>query len=117
MPQPSSAAGVPDVRLIDFGNLWVGDIATALFVGVVVALSVLTWRCIERPGQALFARLLETGARLSAQAASFLRIAAPISSVPIDLPPCAISPVRRPSSSTEAIAASTRSASATMPNE
>jgi hypothetical protein len=52
-------AGVPDVRLVDFGNLWLGDLATALFVGVVVALSALTWRCIERPGQALFARLLE----------------------------------------------------------
>jgi peptidoglycan/LPS O-acetylase OafA/YrhL len=44
------------LTVIDLGSSLANDVLTLGFLVTVVALSALTWRLIERPGQALFAR-------------------------------------------------------------
>ena len=49
-----NVAGAP---WIGAPNAWAGDLATILFLGLVVGVSALSYRFIERPGRDLFNRL------------------------------------------------------------
>jgi len=45
--------------LVDLGGPWVNDVASIAYVAALLALSALSWRFIEQPGQKLFGRLAQ----------------------------------------------------------
>ena len=46
--------GRPELPLITFSNLYAGDLACLAYLAVVVLLSVLTYKFVEKPGRAIF---------------------------------------------------------------
>lgn len=47
--------------LLHLGGAWAGDVAVLAFVAVLLAVSALAWRWVERPGQELARRLIPMG--------------------------------------------------------
>lgn len=52
-----AAAWTRDTNVVHFGNFWVNDLYALAFVAMVIAVSAVTYRLIELPGQRWFAKL------------------------------------------------------------